>query len=940
MISAFSRSAGSTVRFFVSFAAVIAIVVASVVTGAAQTASGRVSGTVLDQSNGLPIAGGEITLSADGTAIKSAKADSHGTFTINGVPPGRYTVIVQAPGYLTSQSNEFVVAGSTETTVNLAVNRASVNQGGNLKTIGSVTASTTSAFASTTTITRTLDPNVLQKENNIRLADALVKLPGVDGTGLSSSPGDDTYINIRGLGTSETIALLDGHPVGPVGVYGINGTGGSTFPSSFNYADTPLFGLSRVQVTFGSGATGLYGVDAIGGTVDMETINPSGKPQFNLLQGIGSQGRLQTAVTGTGTAGKLQYALAYGTNGLYGMFFPGQVAQTGRPNNNPNLNNGGACTAGNDISPCNLALNTYSVSQNSIIKGGVAKLRYNLSNNTNFTATLYSSGQQSDSTGNGDNDNIPYDTRLAQIQTNIQPNCALPSDAAGAMSGYSVITNAAGSTACYTAQNWAANSSGPYGGGADRNRGTNMSDYHFRLQSTSGKHTFTADGFYNFYKYYKSSEEAGGLDPTGTMYAGTAYSQFVNSQGWLISDDIQMSDKAEVGYGYYGEYQADSRLNYNVLGQNQYNYSSPASEHYNSGFVRGQYTFNPMLSAFGAFWIKNSSVDGQTSFDPRLSLVVRPAPADIVRLTYGHSTGDPAAELKANGPPDLNGNPSSLNPACNAFNVIGSGGNPKIQAEQGNDYEIGYAHKFQADSSVQLNLYYTGVQNQLFSAALPVTQYGQVAIPSALLQQYASKIASAGCAGVDPNMPSSAIPYLAISTTYNAATAVSKGIELTGRQRFTRQFYIDYSYNYQSVVQNGINNNILMSNPFIINGGQVQGIPPNQANLGLDWANRGLEMRMDGYIVGTNNPKERGAYNTWDGFISKTSPQGYTLTLGVQNVFNEAVQMYGYFGHQQLIPENQFFHDTNSIQQYVTTGSGEEYGTVQRSFMLSVSRRI
>ncbi len=241
---------------------------------------------------------------------------------------------------------------------------------------------------------------------------------------------------------------------------------------------------------------------------------------------------------------------------------------------------------------------------------------------------------------------------------------------------------------------------------------------------------------------------------------------------------------------------------------------------------------------------------------------------------------------------------------------------------------------------MQVNLYYTGVLNQLFSAAEPLTQYGAVTIPSALLQQYAAKIASAGCPGVDPATPSSVIPYLAISTTYNAASAVSKGIELTGRQRFTRQFYIDYSYNLQWVVQNGINNYILQSNPFIVNGGQVQGIPPNQANVGVNYANRGLEVRMDGYVVGSNNPKERAGYNTWDGFISKSTRNGYTLTFGMQNIFNEATQNYGYFGHQQLIPENQFFNDTNSIQQYLSTGSGEEFGTVTRSFMVSISKRM
>ncbi len=317
-------------------------------------------------------------------------------------------------------------------------------------------------------------------------------------------------------------------------------------------------------------------------------------------------------------------------------------------------------------------LNTYSVSQNTVIKGGVAKLRYNLSNNTNFTATVYSSGQQADSTGNGDNDNIPYDTRLAQIQANA-PNCALPTDRGGAKSGYTVIIDAAGDTACSTAANWAAASSGPYGGGADRNRGTNMSDYHFRLQTTSGIHTITADGFYNYYKYYKSSEQAGAAWTDRHDVCGDrvlAVRQFAG-----LARDRRDGDQRQGR----GRIRVLRRIPGRLAAQLQRARPGPLQLHaarvralQQRVRARTVHVHPGPFSAFGAFWIKNSSVDNQTSFDPRVSLVFRPAPADIVRLTYGHSTGDPAAELKANGPPVLNGNPSSLNPSCTPYNVIGS----------------------------------------------------------------------------------------------------------------------------------------------------------------------------------------------------------------------------------------------------------------------------
>ena len=337
--------------------------------------------------------------------------------------------------------------------------------------------------------------------------------------------------------------------------------------------------------------------------------------------------------------------------------------------------------------------------------------------------------------------------------------------------------------------------------------------------------------------------------------------------------------------------------------------------------------------------MKHDTVIGDTNFDPRVSLVFRPQASDVLRVTFGHSTGDPAAELKASGPPQINVNPTSINPSCTPYNQIGSSGNPGIEAERANDYEVGYAHRFGGDSSVQVNLYYTGVQNQLFSASEPLSQFGSVIISPTLLQEIADRIGSV-CSGVNPANPASVLPFLSIGTTFNAASAVSKGIELSGRERLTRHFYLDYSYDLQSVVQNGINANILQNNPFVINGAQVQGIPLNQATLGVDYANRGFEARMDGYIVGNNNPSSRPAYNTWNGFVSQQLARNVGLTLGVQNVFNQAWQRYGYFGHAPLTPENQYFNDTTPIGQYLSTGSNEEFGLPIRSFMFTLSTKV
>ena len=61
---------------------------------------------------------------------------------------------------------------------------------------------------------------------------------------------------------------------------------------------------------------------------------------------------------------------------------------------------------------------------------------------------------------------------------------------------------------------------------------------------------------------------------------------------------------------------------------------------------------------------------------------------------------------------------------CTGFNDVTSAGNPNLQAESANDFEVGIGHRFNGDSNIQLNGYITTVANQLFSASQPLLQYG------------------------------------------------------------------------------------------------------------------------------------------------------------------------------------------------------------------------
>ncbi|MHB8462867.1 MAG: TonB-dependent receptor, partial [Vulcanimicrobiaceae bacterium] len=392
-----------------------AFIAVCVAPATAQTTTGTITGIIVDQTTSLAIVHAGVTLQRSGKVLQSTTTDAQGNYSFANVAPGLYEVGVDAHGYGLVRSEIVAVTAGSTVAVRLSLSRVATT--GSLKTIATVTSRSGGALAATTTITKSIDAQLLNDEGYLRAAELLHNLPGVNfaGSGQTAAQGDDSYIDIRGLGETETQALLDGHPVGPQGVYGINHPYG-TYSGSFNYAAASFLALNKVQVTFGSGASGLYGTDATGGTIDMQTLNPTRKRSMSLIQGIGDQGQQKTAFKATGTIGRLGYALAGGVQGLYGMFPGSQIAQSSRPNNfgiNP-------CPAqpNPDLTSCNLAANTYRVTGDTTLRTGLVKFRYALSGNTDITAAWYGAGQESDSTGNGDGDNIPYDARLGLIQAN------------------------------------------------------------------------------------------------------------------------------------------------------------------------------------------------------------------------------------------------------------------------------------------------------------------------------------------------------------------------------------------------------------------------------------------------------------------------------------------------------------------------------------------
>src|SRR5882762_9411516 len=90
-------------------------------------AIGSFSGTITDKS-GSSIAGASVTVTSQGTgAVREAKTDDTGHYTLNLLPVGLYTVHVEFKGFQPAESKDLRLQVDESRELNFALNPASVS---------------------------------------------------------------------------------------------------------------------------------------------------------------------------------------------------------------------------------------------------------------------------------------------------------------------------------------------------------------------------------------------------------------------------------------------------------------------------------------------------------------------------------------------------------------------------------------------------------------------------------------------------------------------------------------------------------------------------------------------------------------------------------------------------------------------------------------------
>ena len=255
-----------------------------------------VTGRVVDPQ-GASVASAEISLvpSASGQRTRTTRSNADGSFAIDSVAPGEYTLIVRAPGFTeTAQSVSAGAAANVTVTLKIAGIVEDVTVQGAL--LGTAATGKTNLPVRDMPMTiNTVPGQVIQEQGANDLVAALQNVPGVYAFTNYGIYEGYTFRGFLDLFPSLANQLLDG----------VRHEG--------NRINTQLTNIERVEVLKGP-SSALYGGGAIGATVNLIRKKPAGQPAYDAAFSAGSwsTGRAQFGATGPIGSDRARYRFDFG----------------------------------------------------------------------------------------------------------------------------------------------------------------------------------------------------------------------------------------------------------------------------------------------------------------------------------------------------------------------------------------------------------------------------------------------------------------------------------------------------------------------------------------------------------------------------------------------------------------------------------------------------
>jgi iron complex outermembrane receptor protein len=235
----------ATARIGIRACAAAACLCAAASAGA-QSASGHITGAVVDAGTGEPVTAAHVRLVE---LHRAEPTHDDGSFRLRDIPPGRYTLVAQRIGYRPLNQSVAVRSGET-TTVRLAMQPAAVQLRPQVVT-GAISARPGEEVLSPTSV---LTDAALERRLSPTIGKTLEGEPGVSVTSIGPTTARPV---VRGLGGDRILVLEDGQRPGDM----------SSFSGDHAVAIDPLT-AGQIEVVRGPMSL-LYGSSALGGVVNV-----------------------------------------------------------------------------------------------------------------------------------------------------------------------------------------------------------------------------------------------------------------------------------------------------------------------------------------------------------------------------------------------------------------------------------------------------------------------------------------------------------------------------------------------------------------------------------------------------------------------------------------------------------------------------------------------
>ncbi|MFO7889852.1 MAG: TonB-dependent receptor [bacterium] len=222
---------------------------------------GTIRGRVVDSKENKPIFGVNILI--QGTVIGTT-TDDRGTFEIENVPPGVYTMLVSHIGYENKTFQSIMITPGTVVGLDIELKESVVEMDPVIVSATKHPQSLSSSHQAVEVIPHTR----IQEMQYTEAYKSLSNVPGIHFNEQNISIRGSSGYSVFNVG-SRILVMIDGIPVN------------SSDLGAINWDILPLLDIKRIEVVKGAGSA-LYGSSAMGGVVNIITKEPSGNNQLLL----------------------------------------------------------------------------------------------------------------------------------------------------------------------------------------------------------------------------------------------------------------------------------------------------------------------------------------------------------------------------------------------------------------------------------------------------------------------------------------------------------------------------------------------------------------------------------------------------------------------------------------------------------------------------------